>query len=247
MLLIPAIDLRGGQCVRLKHGPEEEVTETVLSEDPPAIADRWIEAGARRLHIVDLDGASSGAPANADAIREIAARHPHLTLQVGGGIRDEDTAEAYLAAGVDYVIIGTRAVGTPHFVRDLCIEFGGHVMVALDTREGRVATDGWSKLSNNDVLDVARHFENDGVEAIVFTDIERDGMLNGVNVEATVALAREINIPVIASGGVSSLDDVRKLCAARSDGVLGAVIGRALYEEHLDLGEAQQLVDSLSE
>ncbi|HET6654954.1 MAG TPA: 1-(5-phosphoribosyl)-5-[(5-phosphoribosylamino)methylideneamino]imidazole-4-carboxamide isomerase [Gammaproteobacteria bacterium] len=244
MLLIPAIDLRDGQCVRLKQGRAEDMT--VISEDPPAIADRWVEAGAQRLHVVDLDGASNGAPANADAIRDIAARHPDLVLQVGGGIRDEDTVEAYLAAGVDYVIIGTRAVSTPHFVRDLCIEFAGHVIVGLDARNGKVATDGWSKLSNHDVIEVAQHFERDGVAAIVFTDIERDGMLAGANVEATAALAREVAIPVIASGGIAGLDDIRKLCAAREDGVMGAVISRALYEGQIDLGEAHKLVGSLS-
>jgi phosphoribosylformimino-5-aminoimidazole carboxamide ribotide isomerase len=244
MLLIPAIDLRGGQCVRLRQGRDDDVT--VFSEDPPAVADRWVEAGAKRLHIVDLDGANNGAPANADAIREIAARHPDLSLQVGGGIRDEDAVEAYLAAGVDYVIIGTRAVSAPHFVSDLCIEFSGHVIVGLDARGGKVATDGWSKLSHHDVVEVAQRFERDGVAAIVFTDIERDGMMNGVNVEATAALAREITIPVIASGGITTLDDIRRLCATRDDGVMGAVIGRALYEGRIDLGEARELVAELS-
>lgn len=245
MLLIPAIDLRDGQCVRLRQGRDDDVT--VFSEDPPAMADRWVEAGARRLHIVDLDGATSGRPANADAIREIASRHPELALQVGGGIRDEDTVEAYLGAGVDYVIIGTRAVSTPHFVSDLCVEFNGHVIVGLDARGGKVATDGWSKLSNHDVVDIAKRFERDGVAAIVFTDIERDGMMRGVNVESTAALAREISIPVIASGGITNLDDIRNLCAARADGVSGAIIGRALYEGQIDLGEAQQVVGSLAE
>lgn len=244
MLLIPAIDLKDGQCVRLRQGRDDDVT--VFSEDPPAMANRWVKAGARRLHIVDLDGANNGAPANADAIRDIAHQHPDLSIQVGGGIRDEDAVEAYLEAGVDYVIIGTRAVKTPHFVSDLCLEFEGHVIVGLDARGGKVATDGWSKLSNHDVIGVAKRFERDGVAAIVFTDIERDGMMQGVNVEATAELAREIAIPVIASGGITNLDDIRRLCAARDDGIRGAVIGRALYEGQIDLGEAQKVVDSLS-
>ncbi|HET6655722.1 MAG TPA: 1-(5-phosphoribosyl)-5-[(5-phosphoribosylamino)methylideneamino]imidazole-4-carboxamide isomerase [Gammaproteobacteria bacterium] len=244
MLLIPAIALRAGQCVQLKQGDDDG--ETVLSDDPPAIAERWVKAGAQRLHVVDLDGATSGAAANADAIRDIVAHHPDLVLQVGGGIRDEDCVEAYLAAGVEYVIIGTRAVGTPHFVRDLCIEFAGHVIIGLDARGDKVAADGWSKLSNHDVVEVARHFERDGVAAIVLTDIDRDGRLEGANIEATAALAREVAIPVIVSGGIAGLDDIRKLCAARDDGVSGAVIGRALYEGQIDLGEAHKLVGSLS-
>ncbi|HET7307765.1 MAG TPA: HisA/HisF-related TIM barrel protein [Gammaproteobacteria bacterium] len=234
MLLIPSIDLKDGQCVCT----EDE-------RDAAAVADRWVEAGARRLHIADLDGAESGI-ANAEAIREIVARHPDLELQVAGALRDEDGVEAWLSAGADYVILGPRAFGTPHFVRDLCIEFAGHVIVGLDARDGKIATDGWSKLAHHDVVEVAQRFERDGVAAVLLTDLDYDEKRNGVNAEAAAALAREIAIPVIAAGGIASLDDIRSLCAARDDGVMGAVIGRALYEGDLDLGEAQQLVGSLS-
>jgi len=245
MLLIPAIDLKDGKCVRLRQGRMED--DTVFSDDPLAVADRWVAAGARRLHIVDLNGAFTGKPVNADAIRRIAEAHPDVPIQVGGGIRDDETIELYLAMGVNYVILGTNAVNVPHFVGDACSEFPGHIMVGLDARDGKVAIDGWSKLSNHDVIDIAQRFEREGVEAIVYTDIHRDGMMGGVNVDATVALARAITIPVIASGGVSCLDDIRKLCEVTGEGVMGAVIGRALYEGGLDLAEAQKLADQLGQ
>lgn len=245
MLLIPAIDLKDGKCVRLRQGRMEE--DTVFSNDPVAVADRWVAAGARRIHIVDLNGAFTGKPVNADAIRRIAEAHPDVPIQVGGGIRDDETIEQYLSMGVAYVILGTNAVNVPHFVGDACSEFPGHIMVGLDAKGGKVAIDGWSKLSNHDVIDIAQRFEREGVEAIVYTDINRDGMMGGVNVEATVALARAITIPVIASGGVSSLDDIRQLCNAQGDGVMGAVVGRALYEGSLDLAEAQKLADQLGQ
>ncbi len=199
MLLIPAIDIKEGRCVRLRQG--DMANETLFDTDPMRAAERWVAQGAKRLHIVDLDGAVAGRPVNAGIIRAIADRYPDMPLQVGGGIRDEDTVQAYLDAGVQFVIIGTRAVNEPHFVSDLCAEFPGHVIVGLDAREGAIATDGWSKLSGHDVIDMAQHFENDGVAAIVYTDIERDGMLSGVNVEATAQLAEAIRIPVIASVG----------------------------------------------
>lgn len=245
MLLIPAIDLKDGKCVRLRQGRMED--DTVFSDDPVAVADRWVAAGARRIHIVDLNGAFTGKPVNADAIRRIAEAHPDVPIQVGGGIRDDETIEQYLSMGVAYVILGTNAVNVPHFVGDACSEFPGHIMVGLDAKGGKVAIDGWSKLSNHDVIDIAQRFEREGVEAIVYTDINRDGMMGGVNVEATVALARAITIPVIASGGVSSLDDIRQLCNAQGDGVMGAVVGRALYEGSLDLAEAQKLADQLGQ
>lgn len=245
MLLIPAIDLKDGKCVRLRQGRMED--DTVFSDDPVAVADRWVAAGARRIHIVDLNGAFTGKPVNADAIRRIAEAHPDVPIQVGGGIRDDETIEQYLSMGVAYVILGTNAVNVPHFVGDACSEFPGHIMVGLDAKGGKVAIDGWSKLSNHDVIDIAQRFEREGVEAIVYTDINRDGMMGGVNVEATVALARAITIPVIASGGVSSLDDIRQLCNAQVDGVMGAVVGRALYEGSLDLAEAQKLADQLGQ
>lgn len=241
MLLIPAIDLKDGKCVRLRQGRMED--ETVFADDPLEMAKKWVDAGARRLHLVDLNGAFAGKPVNAEVIHRIAEAFPELPIQVGGGIRDEDTVQAYLDAGVQYVIIGTKAVSAPHFVNDLCLEFPGHIIVGLDAKDGKVAIDGWSKLSHHSVIDMAQRFEDDGVEAIVYTDIGRDGMMKGVNVEATAELANAISIPVIASGGVSSLDDVRALAAREDEGIMGAIIGRALYEGSIDLAEANRLVD----
>lgn len=242
MLLIPAIDLKDGKCVRLRQGRMED--STVFSDDPVAMAARWVEAGARRLHLVDLNGAFAGQPVNAQVIRRIARTFPDLPIQVGGGIRDQQTVETYLDAGVQFVIIGTKAVQEPGFIDDLCAEYSGHIIVGLDAKDGRVAVDGWSKLSKHDVIDLARIFERYGVEAIVYTDISRDGMMQGVNVEATVRLAQAISIPVIASGGVSTLDDVRALCAVEKEGIMGAIIGRALYDGAIDLVEAQRLADT---
>jgi phosphoribosylformimino-5-aminoimidazole carboxamide ribotide isomerase len=244
MLLIPAIDLKDGHCVRLRQGRMEDVT--VFSEDPIAMAAQWVEAGAQRLHLVDLNGAFAGKPVNAQVIRRIANAFPDLPIQVGGGIRDGDTVDAYLNAGVSFVIIGTKAVKEPHFVKTLCLEYAGHIIVGLDARNGKVAMDGWSKLSRHDVIDMARVLEGDGVEAIVYTDIGRDGMMQGVNVEATAAVARAISIPVIASGGISHLDDLRALCKVQEEGIMGAIIGRALYEGDIDLAAAQTLVNSLN-
>jgi phosphoribosylformimino-5-aminoimidazole carboxamide ribotide isomerase len=243
MLVIPAIDLKDGKCVRLRQGRMED--ETVFGDDPVEVAQRWVDAGARRLHMVDLNGAFAGKPVNADVIKEVAEAFPDLPIQVGGGIRDEDTVAAYLEAGVQYTIIGTRAVSTPHFINDLCLEFPGHILVGLDAREGRVAIDGWSKLSHHSAIDMARRFEQDGVEAIVFTDIGRDGMMNGVNVDSTVSLAQSITIPVIASGGITNMEDIRALCAVSDEGIMGAITGRALYEGALDLAAAQKLADEL--
>lgn len=242
MLLIPAIDLKQGKCVRLRQGRMED--DTIFSDDPVSVAARWVEAGAKRLHIVDLDGAFAGKPVNAGVISEIAAAFPELPIQVGGGIRDEDTIDTYLAAGVRFVIIGTKAVNAPHFVGDVCAEFPGHIIIGLDAKDGKVAIDGWSKLSHHDVIDMAQHFERDGVEALVYTDISRDGMMQGVNVEATRKLAQSINIPVIASGGVTNMDDIRALQAVQEDGIMGAILGRAIYEGAIDLAEANKLVDS---
>ena len=243
MLVIPAIDLKDGKCVRLRQGRMED--ETVFGDDPVEVAQRWVDAGARRLHMVDLNGAFAGKPVNAGVIKAVAESFPDLPIQVGGGIRDEDTVAAYLEAGVQYTIIGTKAVSTPHFINDLCLEFPGHILVGLDAREGRVAIDGWSKLSHHSAIDMARRFEQDGVEAIVFTDIGRDGMMNGVNVDSTVSLAQSITIPVIASGGITNMEDIRALCAVSGEGIIGAITGRALYEGTLDLSAAQQLADDL--
>ena len=244
MLIIPAIDIKDGQCVRLRQGRMDD--ETVFSDDPVAMAGRWVEAGARRLHLVDLNGASEGRPVNAGVIEAIASKFPELPIQVGGGIRDEDTIQAYLDTGVRYVILGTKAVNAPHFVSDMCAAFPGHIIVGLDAKDGKVAIDGWSKLSGHDVIDLAQHFQNDGVEAIVYTDIGRDGMMSGVNVEATVKLANAIAIPVIASGGITDLEDIRRLCQVAEEGIMGAITGRAIYEGSLDFAEAQKLADKLS-
>jgi phosphoribosylformimino-5-aminoimidazole carboxamide ribotide isomerase len=242
MLLIPAIDLKDGKCVRLRQGRMDDAT--VFSDDPVDVARRWVAAGAKRLHIVDLNGAFAGQPVNADAIQAIAEAFPDLPLQVGGGIRDEDTVQAYLDIGVNFVIIGTKAVSAPHFINDLCLEFPGHIIVGLDAKDGRAAIDGWSKLSHHNVQELAQRFERDGVAAIVYTDIGRDGMMNGVNVESTVELARSVTIPIIASGGVSSMDDIKALCAVEGEGIMGAIIGRALYEGSIDLAAAQKYVDA---
>ena len=242
MIVIPAIDLKDGKCVRLRQGAMDEVT--VFSDDPVAIADQWVEQGAQRVHIVDLDGATSGAPKNAEIIHAIASNHPNIPIQVGGGIRDEDTVQAYLDVGVQYVIIGTKAVSAPHFVNDLCLEFPGHIIIGLDAKDGKVAIDGWSKLSHHDVIDMAQHFEADGVAAIVFTDIGRDGMMRGVNVESTVELASAIHIPVIASGGVTDENDIKRLCESDEEGIVGVIVGRALYEGTIELQHAQNLADS---
>ena len=239
MLLIPAIDLKEGKCVRLRQGRMED--DTVFSDDPVAVAGRWVEAGAKRLHLVDLDGAFAGKPRNAEVINAIVSAYPDVPVQIGGGIRDEDTIQAYLEAGVQYVIIGTKAVSEPHFVRDVAIEFPGHIIIGLDAKDGKVAVDGWSKLSRHDVIDMAQKFEAQGVSAIIYTDISRDGMLQGVNVEATAKLARAVNIPIIASGGITNLDDIRALGEAAQDGIMGAITGRAIYEGTLDFVEAQKL------
>lgn len=244
MMLIPAIDIKDGKCVRLRQGRMDD--ETIYSDDPVATAARWVAAGARRLHVVDLNGAIEGSPVNSEVIREISQAFPQVPVQVGGGIRDEETIQTYLDAGVRYVIIGTKAVTTPHFVSDICLEFPGHVIVGLDVRDGKVAIEGWSKLSRHDAVDLARHFEEDGVEAIIFTDIRRDGMMTGLNLDATVAFARTLRIPVFASGGVTNLDDIRALAMVESEGIAGAVTGRAIYEGTLDFHAAQVLADQLS-
>ena len=241
MLLIPAIDLKDGQCVRLRQGDMND--DTVFSDDPVAMAGRWAEAGTKRLHIVDLNGAFAGKPQNAEVIHEIASTYPDVEIQIGGGIRDEDTIVAYLDAGVHYVIIGTKAVTDPHFINEVCVEFPNRIIVGLDAKDGKVAVDGWSKVSRHDVIDMAQRFEDDGVEAIVYTDISRDGMMQGVNVEATSALAKSINVPVIASGGVTDMDCIVKLNEVKGSGIEGVIIGRALYERTISLVEAQAYID----
>jgi phosphoribosylformimino-5-aminoimidazole carboxamide ribotide isomerase len=218
----------------------------VFSDDPVAMARRWAEAGARRLHVIDLDGAEAGRPVNLEVIRAVVDAVPDLPVQVGGGIRDEEAIDEYVGSGVRYVILGSKAASAPHFIADVCVEFPGHIIVGIDGRDGKVAIEGWSKLSQHDVVDLAQHFERDGVEAIIFTDIGRDGMLSGVNVDATVELARAVSIPIIASGGITSLDDVRALCGVADEGIMGAITGRAIYEGTLDFAAGQRLADELS-
>ena len=245
MLIIPAIDLKDGHCVRLKQG--EMASATVFSEDPAAMARRWIDAGARRLHLVDLNGAFAGKPVNEAAIKAITdVVGDEIPLQLGGGIRDLDTIERYLDDGITYVIIGSAAVKNPGFLHDACNAFPGHIIVGLDAKDGRVAVEGWSKVTHHEVIDLAKKFQDYGVEAVIYTDIGRDGMMSGVNVEATVKLAQALTIPVIASGGITNLDDVRRLCAVQDEGIVGAITGRAIYEGTLDFAEAQRLADELS-
>ncbi len=246
MLLIPAIDLKDGQCVRLKQGDMEQVT--VFSADPAAQALKWVEAGARRLHLVDLNGAFAGKPKNESAVKSIIkAVGKDIPVQLGGGIRDLDTIERYLDDGLSYIIIGTAAVKNPGFLHDACSAFPGQIIVGLDARDGKVATDGWSKLTGHDVVDLAKKFEDYGVEGVIYTDIGRDGMLTGVNIEATVRLAQALSIPVIASGGVASIKDVEALCSVEQEGVEGAICGRAIYEGQLDFAAAQARADELGE
>lgn len=244
MLVIPAIDLKDGQCVRLKQGRMDDATS--YGDDPVAMAARWVEAGARRLHLVDLNGAFEGKPVNGDAVTAIARAYPDLPIQIGGGIRSAETIEHYLEAGVSYVIIGTKAVKEPDFVTDMCRAFPGHIIVGLDAKEGFVATDGWAEVSTLKATDLAKRFADDGVSSIVYTDIARDGMMQGVNIEATAELAREGGLPVIASGGVTNLDDIQALCKVADSGILGAITGRAIYEGSLDLADAQRLSDQLT-
>ena len=245
MLIIPAIDLKDGKCVRLKQGDMSDAT--IFSEDPGAMARQWLDQGARRLHVVDLNGAAAGRPKNQAAIKSIVkAVGADLPVQLGGGIRDLDTIETYIDAGISYIIIGTAAVKTPGFLQEACTAFQGHIIVALDAKDGKVAVDGWSKMTGHDVIDLAKKFEGYGAEAVIYTDIGRDGMLTGVNIEATVALARQLNVPVIASGGITDLEDVRKLCAVEAEGITGAITGRAVYQGTLKFDEAQKLADQLS-
>ena len=244
MLLIPAIDLKDGHCVRLKQGDMDQ--STTFSEDPAAMARKWLEAGARRLHLVDLNGAFAGKPQNHLAIKAILkAVGDDIPVQLGGGIRDLDTIERYIDDGLRYVIIGTAAVKNPGFLKDACSAFGGHIIVGLDAKDGKVATDGWSKLTGHEVVDLARKFEDWGVESIVYTDIGRDGMLTGINIEATVKLAQALSIPVIASGGLGSIADIEKLCAVEDEGIEGVICGRAIYSGELDFAAAQARADEL--
>ena len=245
MLLIPAIDLKDGHCVRLIQGDMDQ--STVFSENPADMALQWVNKGARRLHLVDLNGAFAGKPQNFSAIRSILkAVGDDIPVQLGGGIRDLDTIERYLDGGLSYIIIGTAAVKNPGFLHDACSAFPGQIIVGLDAKDGKVATDGWSKLSGHEVIDLAKKFEDYGCEAIVYTDIGRDGMMKGVNIEATVKLAQSMTIPVIASGGVHDIKDVEALCAVQDEGIEGVICGRSIYEGTLDLQKAQDRADLLT-
>jgi len=245
MLLIPAIDLKDGKCVRLQQGDMK--ASTTYGEDPAAMARRWLDAGARRLHLVDLNGAFSGRPVNEAAVKAILREvGDEIPVQLGGGIRDLDTIERFLDDGLSYVIIGTAAVKSPGFLKDACTAFGGHIIVGLDARNGRVATDGWSKLTGHEVVDLALKFQDYGVEGVIYTDIGRDGMLTGINIEATVKLAQALTIPVIASGGLSGLSDIEKLCAVEFEGIEGVICGRSIYNGDLDFAAAQARADELA-
>ena len=246
MLLIPAIDLKDGHCVRLKQGDMDQ--STTLGEDPAAMARSWVDKGARRLHLVDLNGAFAGKPKNEMAIRKILKEvGGEIDVQLGGGIRDLDTIERYLDAGLRYVIIGTAAVKNPGFLQDACTAFGGHIIVGLDAKDGKVATDGWSKITGHEVIDLAKKFQDYGVESFIYTDIGRDGMLSGINIEATVRLAQALHTPVIASGGLSNIADIERLLDVENEGIEGVICGRAIYTGDLDFTSAQVRADNFGD
>jgi len=241
MLIIPAIDLKDGQCVRLKQGMMDE--STVFSSDPAAMASQWVQEGARRLHVVDLNGAFAGTPVNQDVVHEVTSNYPDLPVQIGGGIRNLKTVEAYIKAGVSWVIIGTQAVKDPGFVAEACKEFPEKIIVGLDAKNGFVATEGWAEVSDIKATELAKRFEQDGVASIIYTDIARDGMMQGVNVQETVTMALASSISIIASGGITNMDDIRALKEVEGSGIVGAITGRAIYEGTLDLETAQSYCD----
>jgi len=241
MIIIPAIDLKNGQCVRLRQGLMEETT--VFSDNPVEIAGQWVAQGARRLHLVDLNGAFKGKPMNATSVTQITQAFPDLPVQIGGGIRTMEIANTYIEAGISYLIIGTMAVTHPEFITELCGEFPGKIIVGLDANNGLVATEGWAKQTDLNVVDLSKRFEQDGVSSIIYTDIARDGMMQGVNVEATASLARQTSIPIIASGGITNMQDIAGLLTQRQHGIMGAITGRAIYEGTLDFKAAQDLCD----
>ncbi|AGF48745.1 1-(5-phosphoribosyl)-5-[(5-phosphoribosylamino)methylideneamino]imidazole-4-carboxamide isomerase [Candidatus Kinetoplastidibacterium galati] len=245
MLLIPAIDLKDGQCVRLRQGDLNDVT--IFSEEPSIVAKKWLENGARRIHLVDLNGAVAGKPKNGIPIKSILDTiDDEIPVQIGGGIRDLNTIEYYLDAGISYVIIGTAAVKNPGFLNEACVAFPGHIIAGLDAKDGKLATDGWSKLTKHNLIDLAKKFEDYGCDSIIYTDISRDGMLSGVNIESTVELAKSIKIPVYASGGIATIKDIEQLCEVAEEGIAGAILGRSIYEGSLDFKSAQRLADELT-
>lgn len=235
MLIIPAIDIKDGKCVRLKQGRMSD--ETIFSDKPEEMAIRWFECGAKRLHLVDLDGAVSGKPVNRETIRRIVEAVP-IPVELGGGVRDMATLRAYFDLGLQYLILGTVAHKNPDFVKDACRSFPGQIILGIDARNNRIAIEGWTEEINLTPATLADRFKDDGLAAIIYTDINRDGMRTGCNVEATGALARTTNIPVIASGGISEMDDVLKIMPLSADGVMGLITGRALYDGSLDLAAA---------
>jgi phosphoribosylformimino-5-aminoimidazole carboxamide ribotide isomerase len=245
MLIIPAIDLKDGKCVRLKQGQMEK--STIFSENPAEMARKWVNLGAQRLHLVDLDGAFAGKPVNELAIKSIVSEvGADIPIQLGGGIRNLDTVEKFINSGVDSVIIGTAAVTHPGFLHEACFAFPGQIVVGLDAKDGDVAINGWAKLTGHNVIELAQKFEEYGVESIIYTDIGRDGMLSGVNIEATVKLSESLKIPVVASGGVSNIADIKALCNVANIGIRGVITGTAIYEGSLDFEAAQQLAKELT-
>ena len=245
MLIIPAIDLKDGKCVRLKQGQMEK--STIFSENPAEMARKWVNLGAQRLHLVDLDGAFAGKPVNESAIKSIVSEvGADIPIQLGGGIRNLDTVDKFINSGVDSVIIGTAAVTHPGFLHEACFAFPGQIVVGLDAKDGDVAINGWAKLTGHNVIELAQKFEDYGVESIIYTDIGRDGMLSGVNIEATVKLSESLKIPVVASGGVSNIDDIKALCDVSNIGIRGVITGTAIYEGTLDFKVAQKLAEELT-
>ena len=240
MKIIPAIDIQNGNCVRLRQGDFSQ--ETIFNNSPLDIAEKWVKDGAQRLHIVDLDGARLGEPINIDLISKICKTFPSIPVQIGGGIRDIETARKYFHAGASFIIIGTKAVEDPNFVKDLCSEFHKKIIIGIDAKNGEVATEGWVSNSKVNAISLSKKFEDFGVSEIVYTDIEKDGMMGGLNIKATVDLAKEINIPVIASGGVSSNDDLKKIINYEKFCISGVIVGRALYENKINIKEAKEIL-----
>lgn len=235
MLIIPAIDIKNGKCVRLKQGRMSD--ETIFSDKPEEMAKKWFDCGAERLHLVDLDGAVSGKPVNREIISRIVKSVP-IPVELGGGVRDMVTLRAYFDLGLQYVILGTVAHKDPDFVKEACRLYPGQIILGIDARNNRIAVEGWTEEIDLTPAALAERFENDGLAAIIYTDINRDGMRTGCNVEATGALAGTTRIPVIASGGISEIDDVLRILPLAADGVMGLITGRALYDGSLDLAAA---------
>ena len=239
MKIIPAIDIQNGNCVRLKQGDFQK--ETIFHSSPLDMAQKWVNDGAERLHLVDLDGARLGSPININVVSSICKKFPNIPIQIGGGIRDFETANKYLSSGASFIIIGTMAVEDPTFIKKLCDKFPDKVIVGIDAKKGEVATEGWKSIANKNALELAKEFENHGVAEIIYTDIEKDGMMKGLNIEATLDLANNINIPVIASGGVSCIEDIHKISSYKNSGISGIIIGRALYEKKINIMKAKEI------